>query len=65
MHEDTTTRILVGTMFTIAIFTVVIAVTSVIDSSKSVSRDFNGDGQVDIIDLSILAEEISTRNTNK
>ena len=65
MHEDTTTGILVWTMFTIAICTVVMAVTSVIDSNKTISRDFNADGQVDIVDLSIMAEEISTRNANK
>jgi hypothetical protein len=42
-----------------------IAVTNIVDSNKTLSRDFNQDGVVDIVDLSIMAAEISTRNENK
>lgn len=61
MNEDTQNAVAIGCILTIAISLVMIATQGFLKDS----RDFNHDGQVDIVDLSILAEEISTRNANK
>lgn len=61
MNEEIQNSIAIGCAFTIAICLVILAG----NSFKTVSRDFNGDGQVDIVDLSIMADEIATRNANK
>lgn len=61
MRQDTQDLVSVICVITFTICAVLIAG----NSFKTVSRDFNGDGQVDIVDLSIMAEEISTRNANK
>jgi len=57
--------ILNGLTIVITMAVVSIALTNIVDSNKTLSRDFNHDGIVDVVDLSIMAAEISTRNENK
>lgn len=50
--------LIIGSLFSIAVSLSRI-------STATVSRDFNNDGKVDIIDLSIMADEIRVHNENK
>lgn len=61
MNEDIQNSIAIGCVLTIAISLVIIAT----QGFQKNDRDLNGDSKVDIVDLSILADEIATRNTNK
>lgn len=56
MKDLTFTEIVI----TVSLF--VMAVSAVVVANKTVSRDFNGDGQVNIVDLSIMAAEIQAAN---